>query len=125
MDAFRYPKTETVKTETVSGTVFHEYFPGTAFISDRGDEAESFDHCGDPLQFAEWLTADHTLPQLPQFPFPFVHIHPTHPVGRSRDGPFADQGLLQGVSVVFRHRLPHRQASARATSPARSALRST
>ena len=79
----------------MSGTVFHEYFPGTAFISDRGDEAEPFDHCGYPLQFAEWLTADHTLPQLPQFPFPFVRIHPTHPVDRSRDGPLTDQGLLR------------------------------
>jgi len=83
----------------VSGTVFHEYFPGTAFIAYRGDETEPLDRRGHPFQFAEWLTADHTLPQTPQLLSRFVRIHPAHPIGRSRDWPLTHQGLLRGVSV--------------------------
>ena len=83
----------------MSGTVFYDDFPGTTFISYRGDEAEPFDHRGHPLQFAEWPAADHTLPQTPQFPFPFVRIHATNPVGRSRDGPLTYQRLLLGISA--------------------------
>lgn len=83
----------------MSGTVLHEYFPGTAFIAYRGDEAEPLDHRGRPLQFAEWLTADYTLPQTPQLLSPFVRIQPAHPVGRSRDGPLTHQGLLLGVAI--------------------------
>ena len=83
----------------VSGTVVHEYFPGTAFIASCGDEAEPLDHRGYPLHFAEWLAADHTLPQTLQILSPFVRIHPAHPGGRSRDWPLTHQGLLLGVAI--------------------------
>ncbi len=67
----------------------------------RRDEAEPLDHCGHPLQFAEWLTADHTLPQTPQRLSRFIRIHPAHPIGRSRDWPLTHQGLLRSIAVCL------------------------
>ena len=73
----------------------------------RRDEAEPLDHCGHPLQFAEWLTADHTLPQTPQRLSRFIRIHPGPPnrVGRAIGHALTKVRSRSIRRMLFRHRL--------------------
>ncbi len=91
----------------------------------RRHHPKSLSHPAYPGLLTEGTPSLHTQAQRLEFRRRVWPVDPCHPVSRSLDWPDAQPRRQFRIALGPRHKLPHRQSSARLTSLARIALRST